>query len=55
MRALAIWHWVAIVAVLVAANVAVFAIDALAFMWPVMGLVDAGSVLTAGRRRRVSP
>jgi hypothetical protein len=36
---------------LVAANVVVFATVSLAFMWPVIGLVDAGSVARLSRAR----
>jgi hypothetical protein len=54
MRGLAIWYWLAFGSVLLAANVAIFATDSLAFMWPVMGLGDAGSLLFSRRRRTLS-
>ncbi len=54
MRGLSVWYWTAVVVVLVAANVAIFASDSLAFMWPVMGLVDAGSLVASRKRRALS-
>jgi hypothetical protein len=39
--------------VLAAVNVAVYATESLAFLWPVMALVDVGAVLTMRSRVRV--
>ena len=41
-------------AVLAALTVAVFATEWLAFMWPVMALVDTGAAMTWHKRRRTA-
>jgi hypothetical protein len=41
-------------AVLAALTVAVFATEWLAFMWPVMALVDAGAAMTWHKRRHAT-
>ena len=41
-------------AVLTALTVAVFATESLAFMWPVMALVDAGAAMSWHKRRQAA-